>query len=98
MTSPDFRALCADLLAEYEDSFVISEPNDDPLVQRARAALAKQQQGAPSDNDVLGLMPQQFRDDLACVSRMAAGINDARQRLLVIAVELDSANNTNKNA
>ena len=36
----DFRALCAELLAEYEDSFVISEPSDDPLVQRARAALA----------------------------------------------------------
>ena len=40
MTQPNFRSLCAELLAEYEDSFVISEPSDDPLVQRARAALA----------------------------------------------------------
>ena len=36
----DFRALCAELLSEYEYSFVISEPSDDPLVQRAYAALA----------------------------------------------------------
>jgi len=37
----DFRALCAELLASYEDTFVISEPSDDPLVQQARAALAQ---------------------------------------------------------
>ena len=36
----DYKVLCAELLSEYEDSFVISEPSDDPLVQRARAALA----------------------------------------------------------
>jgi hypothetical protein len=37
---PDFRALCAELLASCEESFIISEPSDDPLIQRARAALA----------------------------------------------------------
>ena len=43
----DYKALCAELLSEYEDSFVISEPSDDPLVQRARAALAAKAEPEP---------------------------------------------------
>ena len=37
----DFRTLCAELLSEYEECFTITDPSDSPLVQRARAALAK---------------------------------------------------------
>ena len=50
----DFRALCAELLSEYEDSFVISEPSDDPLVQRARAALVEPE--PPADGEVAELV------------------------------------------
>jgi hypothetical protein len=48
----DFRALCAELLASYEDTFVISEPSDDPLVQQARAALAQPEPQGPSDEEL----------------------------------------------
>ena len=39
---------------------------------RARAALAQPEPEGPTDEELLKLMPQQFRDDLATVSRMAA--------------------------
>ena len=42
--SVDFKLLCAELLSELEDRFTISEPADDPLIQRARAALAAEPQ------------------------------------------------------
>jgi hypothetical protein len=48
----DFRALCAELLASYEDTFVISEPSDDPLVQQARAALAQPEPEGPTDEEI----------------------------------------------
>lgn len=48
----DFRALCAELLASYEDSFIISDPSDDPLVQQARAALAQPEPEAPTDEEL----------------------------------------------
>jgi len=51
----DFRALCAELLASYEDTFVISEPSDDPLVQQARAALAQPEPEGPTDEELLKL-------------------------------------------
>jgi hypothetical protein len=50
MADPDFRALCTELLSELEDRFTISEPADDPLIQRARAALA---QPAPRPGDAI---------------------------------------------
>jgi hypothetical protein len=51
----DFRALCAELLASYEDTFVISEPSDDPLVQQARAALAQPEPQGPTDEELVEL-------------------------------------------
>ena len=45
----DFRALCAELLSEYEQCFTIADPSDSPLVQRARAALAKTKPQIPKN-------------------------------------------------
>ena len=43
------------------------------LIKQTRAALAAEPVGeGPSDEEVLDLMPQQFRDDLATVSRLAS--------------------------
>jgi len=39
---------------------------------RARAALSQPEPVAPTDEAIMELMPQQFRDDLATVSRLAA--------------------------
>ena len=54
MTNP-YRAMCAELLAEYEDSFTISEPSDDPLVQRARALLAQPVAEGPTVMEIIEL-------------------------------------------
>jgi len=56
----DFRALCAELLASYEDTFVISEPSDDPLVQQARAALAQPEPQEPPEKCWLDDEPELY--------------------------------------
>jgi hypothetical protein len=76
MTNP-YRAMCAELLQEYEDSFIISEPSDCPLIQRARALLAQPESVVPTDEEVMELMPQQMRDDLAAAASALAGFDRA---------------------
>jgi hypothetical protein len=82
----DFRALCAELLASYEDTFVISEPSDDPLVQQARAALR-----TAADQ----LTPEHY----SCYSGhgewdlgMDAKNDEIREEILAIAAELEGNN------
>lgn len=53
MPRPDFRALCAELLAELEDCFTISKPAGDPLIQRAHAALAQPAPEPPTDEAII---------------------------------------------
>jgi hypothetical protein len=64
MTKPDFRALCAELLADYDNCHYRSELSD-----RARAALAQPEPVAPTDEEIMELMPQQMRDDLAAAAQ-----------------------------
>ena len=71
MTSPDYRAMCAELLAEYEDSFTISEPSDDPLVQRARALLAQRKPKGPTDEELVNFRNRATAD--CCASRSNNG-------------------------
>jgi hypothetical protein len=75
----DFRALCAELDALLND-IASTHPNlskngvnvINDLSDRARTALAQPKPVAPTDEELLELMPQQFRDDLATVTRLAA--------------------------
>jgi hypothetical protein len=62
----DFRALCAELLASYEDTFVISEPSDDPLVQQARAALAQPEPQGPTDEELKAAYWEAFKNAAPC--------------------------------
>ena len=76
MTNPDYRALCAELVKAW-DATADFDFNDfghaaADIVTRARAALAQTEPVAPTDEELLELMPQQFQDDLATVSRLAA--------------------------
>jgi hypothetical protein len=66
-----YRALCADLLdwAERTSAHYVVHPD---VILRARTALAPPEPVAPTDEEIMELMPQQFRDDLATVSRLAA--------------------------
>ena len=71
MTDPDYKALCAELTNELQGYKVAHPMHCRALLNRARAALA-QPEPVPTDEELLELMPQQFRDDLATVSRLAA--------------------------
>jgi hypothetical protein len=73
MTNPDYRALCAELLAALEIQLDELRFNN-RLCLRARAALdAQPEPVAPTDEEIMQLMPQQMRDDLAVAARATAG-------------------------
>lgn len=50
-----------------------------PLADRARAALAAEPvPEGPSDEDIMGLMPQQMHEDLAAAARAMAGFDSPK--------------------
>ena len=80
MTDP-CRAMCAELLLFSEEAGEICMneslwPKSDPtctLQQRARALLDQPVAEEPTDEEIMELMPQQMRDDLAAAARALAG-------------------------
>ncbi len=70
----DFRALCVELLAwaEHTSAHYYQPPE---VLIRARAALAEPELEVPTDEEIMELMPQQMRDDLAAAARAMAGFN-----------------------
>ena len=66
----DFRALCADLLRELEHAS--SWDYQQALKDQASAALAEPEPEGPTDEDIMGLMPQQMHEDLAAAARALA--------------------------
>ena len=79
MTNP-YRAMCAELLAEYEDSFITSEPSDDPLVQRARALLAEPVAEGPTVEELVNHVGW-FADE-ACLENNSGDIADSCRELI----------------
>ena len=77
-----FRAMCAELVE-------LSAPVDsvsrlawrlqqlDRLANRARALLAQPEPEGPTDEEIMELMPQPMRDDLAAAARALAGFDRA---------------------
>lgn len=69
----DFRTLCAELVNELEDWIAFGDEVDcadaRAVVDRARAALAQPEPVAPTDEEIMELMPRQMRDDLATAAR-----------------------------
>jgi hypothetical protein len=84
MTNP-YRALCAELVDLLERSAsVFSTYAFDKLASqgaaaahRARSLLDQQEPEGPSDEEIMELMPQQMRDDLANAARALAGLDRA---------------------
>ena len=72
MTNP-YRDLCTEL-TEYVS--LLDEPPHG-LVIRARALLDQPEPEAPTDEELMELMPQQMRDDLAAAARALAGFDRA---------------------
>ena len=83
----DYKQLCADLIAAWDDlpwhydwkgnliGLADGCQLDDIAVERARAALAEPEPEGPTDEDIMELMPQQMRDDLAAAARALAGFD-----------------------
>ena len=67
MTSPNYRAMCAELVDSLHKHTSMWEGHEIDLVTRARALLA--QPVAPTDEKIMELMPQPMRDDLAAAAR-----------------------------
>lgn len=69
MTNP-YRALCEELLTDYEQNRFRVE-----LAAEARALLDQPEPEGPTDEEIMELMPQQMRDDLAAAaSALACGL------------------------
>lgn len=71
----DYKQLCArmaDELDHYRQLLMDDRRETHALATEARSALAEPKPEEPTDEELLELMPQQFRDDLATVSRLAA--------------------------
>jgi hypothetical protein len=91
MPDPDYRALCAEL-ADHLQHRVSKENQEVPylirmggyysqsqqLIDRARAALAQPEPVAPTDEEIMELMPQQMRDDLATAARAMIGFDNPK--------------------
>ena len=75
MTNP-YRAMCAELLewAERTSSHYYKQAD---VIIRARALLDQPEPVAPTDEEIMELMPQQMRDDLAVAARALAGFDRA---------------------
>lgn len=111
---PDWRGLCEELVRELECWRPLTEVPD--CLARARAALAAEADGPavrrrepasvigePSDEEIMELMPQRMRDDLAAAVRAMAEQEgketfsiaalrhrwQIRDQFLAIAVELE---------
>ena len=75
--TPDYRALCAELVELSAPVDSISQLTErlqklNELADRARALLAEPELKGPTDEEIMGLMPQQMHDDLAAAVRAMA--------------------------
>ena len=70
--SADYRALCAELVDAYVRGNNLAES-----IFRARTLLDQPVAQAPTDEEIMELMPQQMRDDLANAARALAGFDRA---------------------
>ena len=78
MTNPDYRSLCDELLDELEVWSSWHDATD--LKDRAGAALdlTQPEPVAPTDEEIMELMPQQMRDDLAAAARAMIGFDNPK--------------------
>jgi hypothetical protein len=73
MPYPDYRALCAELTEKLHKYTSLYEGHESELSDRAHALLDQPNPVAPTDEEIMQLMPQQMRDDLAVAARATAG-------------------------
>ena len=72
MPDPDYRALCAEILQtldQYEDG---QRVDWDAWRETARAALAQPEPVAPTDEELLDLMPETMRDEFSYAAKVCS--------------------------
>jgi hypothetical protein len=75
MTDPDYKALCAELEDAYTwciEEYMTAHAEEDTLIQRARAALAQPEPVAPTDEELLELMPETMRDEFSYAAKVCS--------------------------
>ena len=74
----DYKQLCArmaDELDHYRQLLMDDRRETHALATEARAALAQPEPEWPTDEEIMELMPQQMRDDLAAAARALSGFD-----------------------
>ena len=76
-----YRAMCAELAQEVEHLWsIVRDDNNEShsLAVCARALLAHRVAEGPTDEEIMELMPQQMRDDLAAAARAMIGVDSPK--------------------
>ena len=75
-----YRAMCAELVDDLEMSDWPSKLKETfrADIDRARALLAQPVAEGPTDEEIMELMPQQMRDDLAAAARAMIGFDSPK--------------------
>ena len=71
-----FKSMCAEFAEAYAwciEEYMTAPAEEDTLIHRAHALLAQPEPEGPSDEEIMELMPQQMRDDLAAAARALTG-------------------------
>lgn len=71
----DYRQLCADLIDALDSGIPSARIRNSLLADRARNALDEVKPETPTDEEIMELMPQQMRDDLAAAARAMSGFD-----------------------
>ena len=84
----DFRALCEELVDALKDENTYTIRIE--LIDRACAALAEDPVG-PTDEEIMEMMPQEMRDDLAAAARALAEVagTDSRRAMGIMRIILN---------
>ena len=74
----DYRAMCAELIDAMTDDSTGCWQREADVIDRARALLAQPEPSEPTDEELMELMPQQMRDDLARAARAMIGFDSPK--------------------
>jgi hypothetical protein len=93
MPDPDFRALCEKLMNEaiYLGSIPYDQAPNPELIAQARAALAQPEPMAPTDDELLELMPETMRAEFSFSAKVCSDATGAQVKPGLFRVVLNTA-------
>ena len=90
--STDYKALCAELTTTLELTWDIKPKVIQELIDRARAALEAQPEPvAPTDEELLELMPETMRDEFSYAAKVCSDAMGGRVKPGIFRVALNTA-------